>query len=104
MHCPMCSRYPPERKRQLYGLMERQASNQNQHPGERYQNPRAFLASPFGQRSREVFGSIENTRHVTPGGALYSWDVLKGNDGPMRVLLTDMQSRALFQRIAPAYE
>ena len=94
----------PERKRQLYGLMERQASNQNQHPGERYQNPRAFLASPFGQRSREVFGSIENTRHVTPGGALYSWDVLKGNDGPMRVLLTDMQSRALFQRIAPAYE
>lgn len=94
----------PEQRRQMFGLMERQAFNQNQHPGERYQNLRAFLTSSFGQRSREIFGEVVNTRHTTPGGTLYSWDVLRGSEGSMRISLTDPQSRALFQRIAPTYE
>ena len=91
-------------RQQLTGLLQSHLTTQNQHVDERHNSLRDFLASDFGQSSQRVFGTLVNTRHVSPSGAAYSWDVLTSADSPMQVQLTHEQSIALFNRVAPEYE
>ncbi|HZX79460.1 MAG TPA: XVIPCD domain-containing protein [Lysobacter sp.] len=91
-------------RQQLTGLLQSHLTTQNQHIDERHNSLRDFLASDFGQSSQRVFGTLVNTRHVSPSGAAYSWDVLTSADSPMQVQLTHEQSIALFNRVAPEYE
>ena len=91
-------------RQQLTGLLQSHLTTQNQHVDERHNSLRDFLASDFGQSSQRVFGTLVNTRHVSPSGAAYSWDVLTSGDSPMQVQLTHEQSIALFNRVAREYE
>ena len=91
-------------RQQLTGLLQSHLAVQNQHVDERHNSLRDFLASDFGQASQQTFGTLVNTRHVSPSGSSWSWDVLTSADSPMQVQLTHEQSMALFNRVAPEYE
>ncbi|MGY4515029.1 XVIPCD domain-containing protein [Lysobacter sp. HA18] len=91
-------------RQQLAGLLQSHLAVQNQHIDERHNSLRDFLASDFGQSSQQIFGTLVNTRHVSPSGSSWSWDVLTSADSPMQVQLTHEQSIALFNRVAPEYE
>ncbi|WP_244953517.1 hypothetical protein WCN79_11940 [Xanthomonas axonopodis pv. vasculorum] len=94
----------PQQRQQLTGLLQDQLAVQNQHIDERHNSLRAFLASDFGQESQRVLGPMVNTRHISPSGASWSWDVLTSAESPMQVQLTHQQSLDLFDRVAPEYE
>ncbi|MFZ5655866.1 MAG: hypothetical protein ACOY37_02175 [Pseudomonadota bacterium] len=94
----------PQQRQQLTGLLQDQLAVQNQHIDERHNSLRAFLASDFGQDSQRVLGPMVNTRHTSPSGASWSWDVLTSAESPMQVQLTHQQSLDLFDRVAPEYE
>lgn len=93
-----------EQRQQLTGLLQSHLAVQNQHIDERHNSLSDFLASDFGRASQQTFGTLVNTRHVSPSGSSWSWDVLTSADSPMQIQLTHEQSIALFNRVAPEYE
>jgi GH24 family phage-related lysozyme (muramidase) len=96
--------FNPQQQRQLIGLLQQQLVVQNQHVDERHNNLRAFLQSDFGRDSQHILGPMVNTRHDSPSGSFWSWDVFTSAESPMQIQLARRQSLDLFNRIAPEYE
>ncbi|MGG6463157.1 hypothetical protein [Solilutibacter silvestris] len=93
-----------QQRQQLNGLLDRQLAVQNRHVDERHNTLRDFLDSDFGRESSSVLGPMINTRHNSPSGVSYSWDVLTSPQSPMQLNLTHQQSLDLFNRVAPEFE
>lgn len=94
----------PQQRQQLGGLLDQQLAIQNRHVDERHNNLRDFLSSDFGRESSAALGPMVNTRHNSPSGVSYSWDVLTSPQSPMQLTLTHQQSLDLFNRVAPEFE
>ncbi len=98
----------PEDAQKLETMMKTTAQEINDAtPGRdrlHYRNLKAFEASPLGKAEKATVGPLVSTKHTSPSGVSYSWDMLTSPTSPMQIKLTKEQSLELFKRVAPEFE